>query len=552
MAPPVKTQSKKNKILIEYMKCKNDFEHYCKNYVKIEIPGADLLLKPYKKQMDLIKSIQKYNFVLSLKSRQVGISTIVQAYASWLAVFHKNVVIGIVSKDAPEATDFARAIMGMIDKLPKFMTPKFKKRTERTFILDNGSKCYASPVAPNAPDKTLRGKGVTFLVIDEAAFIKFVDVAWTAMVPALSTSQKHARTNNVPYGTVLLSTPNKTMGTGKWFYQKYCDSIEEINAFKSEIIYWKDIPELLEDPDWYETTCKLLDYNQQKIDQELELKFLPSVGSFFDAKVNSKLQDDDYKPIEILKLFNGEIWKFSDPEPGKFYILGVDTATAYGHDNSTIVIFDYETLEQVWEFRGKLKVEDFCKIVKLACYQYQGCVVIENNSVGNQVMESIDSSEYSFMMYKERRKVKGSKGQPNGVKLIPGLSTNSRTRPLMIDSLYTYVNEFTETIKSKRLQLELIGLVEKSSGRVEADEGGYDDLALAASMAYFVRKYDPPKMIEFQQKEEYSSDIRDIVEMNDILAPGADIAHIKKHIKNNLLNDENFNGIVDIFNINRG
>jgi hypothetical protein len=59
-------------------------------------------------------------------------------------------------------------------------------------------------------------------------------------------------------------------------------------------------------------------------------------------------------------------------------------------------------------------------------------------------------------------------------------------------------------------------------------------------------------MIEFQQKEEYSSDIRDIVEMNDILAPGADIAHIKKHIKNNLLNDENFNGIVDIFNINRG
>jgi len=76
-----------------------------------------------------------------------------------------------------------------------------------------------SPVNPNAPDKTLRGKALTFLVIDEAAFVHHIDTAWTSLVPALSTSQMQARKANVPYGTVVLSTPNKTVGIGEWYFR---------------------------------------------------------------------------------------------------------------------------------------------------------------------------------------------------------------------------------------------------------------------------------------------------------------------------------------------
>ena len=108
-----------------------------------------------------------------------------------------------------------------------------------------------------------------------------------------------------------------------------------------------------------------------------------------------------------------------------------------------------------------------------------------------------------MMMYKEK------KGKDQ---VVPGLNTNSRTRPLMIDSLYSYISEFPECINSKRLILELIGLISKPSGRVEADSGCNDDLSLAAACAYYVRKYDPPMMIGLPGVQE--SSIEAIMDLN--------------------------------------
>jgi len=498
-----KLEDHAEKYVSEYLKCKQSFLYFCRRYVKIELPGGDVPLIPYGAQENLVMEILKKHFVFVLKSRQIGISTIIQALVCWLVTFYKNVVIGVISKDAPEATDFARHIMSMIDKLPKWMAPKFTKRTERTFILSNGCKCFASPVAPNAPEKTLRGKSVTFLVIDEAAFIKFIDEAWTGMVPALSTNQKNAREKKVPFGTIILSTPNKTQGVGKWFYERYQRAVSKDDIFKPVQIHWGDIPQLAKDPDWYKTQCELWGHDKRKIQQELELKFIASTGSFFDAEIIEHLQDIKIEPINVMKLYNGEIWKFSDPIPGRFYIAGVDTAPEFGSDKSAVEVFDYETLEQVWEFQGKCSVTDFTEVVKMAGIQYPGCLVIENNSYGNQVAEAINNTDLSIMMYKEK------KGKDQ---IVPGLNTNSRTRPLMIDSLYSYISEFPECIKSQRLILELIGLISKPSGRVEADTGCNDDLSLAAACAYYVRKYDPPLMIDMPGVQE--SSLEAIMDLN--------------------------------------
>ena len=197
------------------------------------------------------------------------------------------------------------------------------------------------------------------------------------------------------------------------------------------------------------------------------------------------------KPNQVFKLFNGEIWKYQDPIPGKFYITGVDTASEYGHDMSAITVWDYETLDEVWEYNGKLPVTDFCKVVNYVCGEYSNSiVVVENNSLGNQVAESLDFSPYSHMLYKERR----------GDKFIRGVSTNAKTRPLMIDAMYSYVTQYPNMVKSKRLALELVGLVTKASGKVEGDDGWRDDLALTLAFAMYVRKYDPPLMLSYEKQ----------------------------------------------------
>jgi len=471
-------KAKTEKYLEEFLRCKNYFSYFCSRYIYIELPGGDVPLIPYNKQTELIEAINRDHFILVLKSRQIGISTIIQAYSTWLTIFNDNAVIGIISKDGPEATSFARNIANMIDKLPTWMKPPggsagpgYRKRSEQSFILTNGSKCYAATVNPKAPAKTLRGKSITFLIIDEAAFIEHLDEAWTSMIPSLSTNQMHAKKQNVPYGILVLSTPNKTVGVGSWFFKKYKDSIAGTEILKHFIIHWKKIPELANDPDWYKRQCQLFDNDPRKIQQELELKFVATSGTFFDERICTILQENTTEPIEKVKIFNGEIWKFAEPIFNRYYLIGVDTATEYGGDRSAITIWDFHTLEQVWEYQGKCEIKNFIKIVDFAVSSYPGLCIIERNSYGEQVAKHVRDSEFAHMLYKEKTGKDGSI-------LKPGIGTTLKTRPLIIESLHNYVTQFPECIKSKRLVLELIGLVEKHNGRVEAETGSTDDLVL--------------------------------------------------------------------------
>jgi len=487
----------------EFLRCKQSFRYYCRTYVKIEMPGGDISLDLYDKQDELITLLYNEHYVLVLKTRQIGISTIIEAYISWLHTFFDNVVVGILSKDGGEATSFARHIMGIIDKLPVWMAPKYTKQTEQTYILANGGQCYASTINPKLPEKTLRGKALTFLVVDEAAFIGYIDKAWVGMMPALATNQLHAKRNNIPFGTIIVSTPNKTVGVGKWFYSRYLSSISGSDIFKPFVIHWKMIPQLSSDPSWYNTQCRLAGNDPRQIMQELDLKFLATSGSFLDEKTTELLQNIDVKPIDILKIFGGEAWTFRKPIKDKFYIAGVDTAPEFGIDRSAITVWDYETLEEVWEYQVKCSVTDFTKMVKFACSTYPGLVVVESNSYGNQVLEALDRSEFSTMVYKEKRTEN---------RVYPGLSTNTKTRPLMVASLYSAITENPEIVKSKRLALELVGLVNKS-GRVEADVGCTDDLCLSTAVAFYVRQYDPPLMLTGRASE-VTDQFSDIMDMN--------------------------------------
>ena len=499
------------KYVMEYLKCKKSFEYFVQKYILLELPGGDELMNPYRKQLEFVDLVETKKHVLLLKSRQTGFSTIVQAYTAWLCTFHDNVVIGIISKDGNEATDFARFIRGMIEKLPNFLKPKkgalgrgFAKKTERSFIMTNGSKVYVATVNPKAPNKTLRGKAITFLIVDEAAFIDYVDAAWTSIVPALSTNQMHAKKKNVPFGTVVISTPNKTVGPGKWYFNRYLRAISGEGLFEPFVVHWKMIDELADDPDWYNTQCELFDNDPKKIAQELELKFLPAEGAFFESDTLEKVQNSVQKPLEKLKLFNGEGWCFQKPKKDTHYIMGVDTAPEHGEDKSAITVWDYETMDQVWEYRGKLKVMEFIEVVKAAASLYEGTIVVESNSYGNQVIEHMNSSNFSTRLYKEKR------GEQ---KLVPGLSTTAKTRPLMIDALYSFVTQYPESIKSERLALELTSLVSKTNGRIEADAGCHDDCAISAALCYYVRKYDPPLLLA-KGSTEAIQDLEDVLNMN--------------------------------------
>ena len=106
---------------------------------------------------------------------------------------------------------------------------------------------------------------------------------------------------------------------------------------------------------------------------------------------------------------------------------------------------------------------------------------------------------------------------------------------------------FPENVKSQRLALEITGLVTKTNGRVEADTGCHDDLALAYACAMYVRKYDPPLMVSSTQFMGMQSDLMDVVNFNQSETMEMSNAGIMKKVKDNL--EDNQMGFIDIMSL---
>jgi len=534
--------------LIEYRKCKQDAIYFITKYVKIELPGGSIPMPMYEVQKDYLTKLITNHHVVSLKSRQTGISTTTQAYITWVHTFFKGVVVGVVSKDGEEATDFCRKTMSMIESIPKWMRPTYKKQTEQTYILDNGCKFYASTINPKNPGKLFRGKAITIAVMDEAAHTDYIEQAFVGFGPALVKSQTIAKQRNIPYGTIVISTPNKTTGIGAWYYDTWKEAQTSKSIYVPITIYWKDIPEFADDPDWYETQRRLLKYNDLIIRQELELEFIASEGAFFEPETIKKLNKSHREPIKLIRCENNYIKIWELPKRTSFYMIGIDTATAYGSDLSALIVVDWDTMNIVAEFHSKLRVDSYIKVIEYVEKMYKNNLMIpENNSVGNQVMEHFTkelgwTAKYNIYLEKEEY---GEKRKSDGYKDKKyGLTNTGVSRPLILDSLYTFVSEDPTRIKSQALSLELIGLEEKSNNRVEASRGKKDDIALAYSFCTYVRQYKPLSKVKSHQSEYAESMGNDIINMNDDTMDSPYFSHINNSDLNNDQRD-NMNKIIE-------
>ena len=70
--------------------------------------------------------------------------------------------------------------------------------------------------------------------------------------------------------------------------------------------------------------------------------------------------------------------------------------------------------------------------------------------------------------------------------MVPGVSTTSRTRPLMISALEMYMREKTPVIRSKRLIQELLVFV-WLNGKAQAQQGYNDDLVMSFAITLWLR-----------------------------------------------------------------
>lgn len=552
--------------LEEMIKCKNDIIYFIEHYCKIPTPGGSEVMKLYEPQKTAIQTMVNDHYIVTLKSRQVGMSCLSQCYCTWCNTFYENVVTGILSRSGDEASDFNRKVTNMIDELPEWMRPKYVKRTEQTFILENGCQSFSTGVNPANPSSVFRGKSLSCLIIDEAAFISGIADAFTSCGPSLVKAQKSARECGNPYCTFVISTPNKTSGMGKFYFDMWTKANRGDSIYKPVFLKWSMIKEFADDPNWYKTQCEILNNVEWRIAQELNCEFIQGGNSFLPAKTIKELQKGEQEPLREINLNGGILTQWKEIDKNKFYLIGIDTASAFGTDSSTIEIIDYMDCEQVAELSVKCRVDEFCPMIEKVATMYPNHLIIpEANSFGNQVYEYLTRQGGTFNLYqsKERSPILNSAAR-NKYKFRYGIYTNPKNRPLIIDALYTAVTENPSCIKSRRAILELISLVNDNNGKIQAEEGEHDDLSMALAFCFYVREYDPPTGLKsIFANQNAIEDSLEIIGWNDtsngnfdtsalVRNPYTSQAEMEKHNMQEVLTKQvqdfisnNFNGLIN-------
>jgi len=76
----------------EYFKCAKDPAYFMRKYCYIQHPTRGrILFNLYPFQDKVLHLFRDHQYLITLKSRQLGISTLAAGYSLWLMLFHKDI-----------------------------------------------------------------------------------------------------------------------------------------------------------------------------------------------------------------------------------------------------------------------------------------------------------------------------------------------------------------------------------------------------------------------------------------------------------------------------
>ena len=211
----------------EYINCARDPVYFMRKYVYIQNPTKGrILFHLYPFQEKVLNQFNKNQYNIVLKSRQLGISTLVAGYSLWLILFQKDRNILALATTQGTAKNLITKIRFAYDNLPVWLKVKTVENNKLSIRLANGSQAKA--VSSNSD--SARSEAVSLLVIDEAAFIENIDETFASAQQTLATGGK----------CIALSTPN---GVGNWFHQTWVKAEEKDNSFVPIKLPWRLHPE---------------------------------------------------------------------------------------------------------------------------------------------------------------------------------------------------------------------------------------------------------------------------------------------------------------------
>jgi len=447
----------------EFMKCAKDPIYFAERYIQIVHVDHGLIpIKLYEYQKDIIEKTTKNRRTCVVTSRQAGKTTTAVCLILHYILFNDHKLVALLANKGDAAREILDRIKTAYEALPKWLQQGVIEWNKGSVEFENGSKILAAATSSSA----IRGKSVSFLYIDETAFVENWDEFFASVFPTISSGT----TTKI----LLTSTPN-----GLNHFYKTCEGAKAgKNGYQFVQVLWTDVPG--RDDKWREETLAAMDFDTEKFAQEMECEFLGSSGTLI---AGWKLKQLVYK--ESIKEVGGII-VYEEPKLEGNYVIVVDVSRGKGLDYSAFQVIDITQMPyvQVGAYRNNMITPvDYAAAVHAAAKYFNDAnILVEVNDIGEQVSGIIfEEYEYENMLLTEnngregKRLLSGVAGF-NG-RADKGIRTTKSVKSigcsmikLLVEQNQLIINDF-ETIR------EFSTFSQKGTS-YEAEPGNHDDLVM--------------------------------------------------------------------------
>ena len=422
------------------------FSTFC--YVVNPVMGmVNFNLYPFQKSVLL--QFLKHRFNIILKFRQAGLTELISMYCLWLAMYHPNKKINIISIKDNVAKKVLKKIKFMYKNLPWYLQVPIVNGRQGDFgavssmEFSNGSIIESLPTS----DQAGRSESLSLLVIDEAAIVRWASTVWAAAFPTLSTGGS-AIINSTPYGA------------SGFFHSTWVDAIAGGNPFNPIRLYWQMHPD--RDLDWYNQMAAAL--GPRRTAQEIDGDFLSSGNTVFDLTDIKAIEDSLWDYPVISKRLKGQYRQFNDPDDTHEYFLGADCATGRATDYSAFTVMTREG-EEVACFKGRIPLNQYARLLgDIGTLYHYACLAPETNDVGTAVTSILEDEGYPNLYYYTKL-LKGKKRSKPEESKVPGWLTTNKNRSVIIENLERDIREDNIIVKDPFFIQEAYTFIYDSSGR---------------------------------------------------------------------------------------
>jgi len=466
-----------------------------------------VLFETFPYQRETLATFLDRRYVIVLKARQLGLTTLADAYALWQLLFRPGSNILLVSKDQPTADKALDLLNFMFRFLPAWMQPRLPELTvdsarEMVWTHHNGIR---SRIVSRPATKTVgAGETATLVMWDEAALAVAQDESLRSLMPTTDAGGSMIIFSTARGGHNTFARIYRDAEAGRsefhavfhpWHVSRLMNLLAEdgkidMSRYEGRRLQMADKPwqfyaEYPSDPD-------------EAFRQSGRTRFpnLPSIEEFQDFEFRGRLIEEagavqfvhdpegplffDQFPPEVagptvvsVDPSEGVGGDYTAMSAGFLAEDGTPVRVAFWHDNQTepaAAAAQAAMLGRFLRFRGR---------EALMVVEKQGGF---GETIIHELREHWQYRNIYIHTYTGHRKKRREQAY--------GMPMTATRRPMVIDALAKWVafgsgKPVMEGV-DRKLRIELGAFVVTDSGRVEADIGMHDDLVMSTAIMVYV------------------------------------------------------------------